>query len=230
MNIFLTNYSKQRRESLPIIEDAEIIPWIEYFDKLFDFNSRKNAIYKIYFKQRAAIIRKENKKLIVITIRGFTDFSKKEEYFLKIKEVDQKIEKKIYRKDFNGDIVSCGKIEPETFSLKRTLKIKYIIPFFKRDHDIKDLDTFVYFDKENKKYMLNDFERRKDKGERVYRERLNGILVSCGKFLDGKVMLHHNLLGKYIISTEIFFKKEKEHLINYNQKRGKWMLNEFERR
>ena len=160
MKIILTNHSKQRREHYEITPDEKIIPWIEYFNSLFDFKSREDAIYKIYYRGKAAVIKKEKNKLIVITIRGFLDFSERKLYKLEIRNEDKIKNNKIYRIDYLNKVVPCGFIEETTFTLKGRLRYKYQMPNFSRKHTINELNNFVTFDKEKKKWMLNDFERK----------------------------------------------------------------------
>ena len=230
MKIILTNHSKQRRKHYAITPDGEIIPWIKYFDDIFDFNSREDAVYKVSYKQRVAIIKKENNKLIVITIRGFTDFQKRDSYILEIRNEDIINKHKIYRVNYLNEMVSCGFIDGDTFTLKRNLEHKYQMPYFSRKQTVDDLSKFVSFNEKEKKWFLNEFERNSE--DKIWRIRENGILVSCGRLVNGRAELHNQLINKFVIDPELFFKRRREilSLINYNKARGKWMLNDFTRR
>ncbi len=192
---------------------------------------RKDGIYKISSGGSAAIIRKSNNSLILITFRGFKDFEKKD--ILKINIKHQK--DRVFTKDVNGRYRVCGDIEWAELSSIVTLRTKvmdkYILPLtspiisFKKTEDLKEL---FYF--ENGHWVLKDFEKRKN-GIEVYRVNFKNKLVVCGELINGLLSLNYNLQGKYKIAVHSYKKTEEDNsrFIHFDNNSNLWMLNDFER-
>ena len=120
MHIILTNHCLQRREYLPKREEKEISKWIVFFIKKFHFKTKKDDIYIVKCKGNKAVIKKEKKRLVIITFIGFKDnlFKNKEKKsnsvkirnnFLNKEKEDIKIKNKKYSKKELDDFFEDAK-------------------------------------------------------------------------------------------------------------------------
>lgn len=71
MNIIITKHSRQRRKHQKIIDKELLIAFVKQIDELFFISDKENNIYKIGYRNKIAIIKKNNNVLVLITIRGF---------------------------------------------------------------------------------------------------------------------------------------------------------------
>ena len=71
MNIVITKHSRQRRKHQKIIDKELLIAFIKQIDELFFISCKENNLYKVGYRNKIAIIRKNNNDLILITVRGF---------------------------------------------------------------------------------------------------------------------------------------------------------------
>ena len=71
MNIIITKHSRQRRKYQKIIDEELLIAFIKQIDELFFISHKENDIYKVGYRNKIAIIKKNNNALVLITIRGF---------------------------------------------------------------------------------------------------------------------------------------------------------------
>ena len=228
MKIILTDHSKQRRPYLKIESDAFLIKWMRYFEDLFDLENKKNGVFKISNEDCAAIFRKDDDKIILITFWGFVDFENRDDLELQFKRVQDHI----YIKDDLGNFKICGKIKWESLTSLITIDedifYSYRFPFESREIPFKKMDylndTFYF---ENGKWILKDFPKNKN-GNSVFRINSFGKIVKCGDFVKDKLYLDEDLMDKYFISIYKTDKKYRSQFIHFEN--GLWMLNNFERR
>jgi len=166
MHIILTNHCLQRREYLPKREEKEISKWIVFFIKKFHFKTKKDDIYIVKCKGNKAVIKKEKKRLVIITFIGFKDnlFKNKEAYDFKCSS--EKLKYRIWRKNYVGRIVSCGSLnynEDQSINIifQNRMINKFIIPDKYLNKNYKSIDEIDFLTFINNKYILNiDFERK----------------------------------------------------------------------
>lgn len=126
MKYIITQHARQRRR-YKIVESEEVLTnFLIELDMLCSISIRKNALYKIAYKEICAIVKKETEQLILVTQRGFKQYNYDlTELIGKLKvdvsvshdkdtkkEQDGKhgVEHEIFRINYKGKEVFCGRI------------------------------------------------------------------------------------------------------------------------
>lgn len=71
MKIIITPHSMQRRNHHKITDKEILIDFVIQIDKVFFISEKQNAIYKVGYRNKIAIIKKNDNSLVLITVRGF---------------------------------------------------------------------------------------------------------------------------------------------------------------
>ncbi len=71
MKIIITQHSMQRRKHHKIIDKEILIDFVKQIDKVFFISEKQNATYKVGYRNKIAIINKNDNSLVLITVRGF---------------------------------------------------------------------------------------------------------------------------------------------------------------
>lgn len=61
----------QRRNHHKITDKEILIDFVIQIDKVFFISEKQNAIYKVGYRNKIAIIKKNDNSLVLITVRGF---------------------------------------------------------------------------------------------------------------------------------------------------------------
>lgn len=61
----------QRRNHHNITDKEILIDFVIQIDKVFFISEKQNAIYKVGYRNKIAIIKKNDNSLVLITVRGF---------------------------------------------------------------------------------------------------------------------------------------------------------------
>ena len=61
----------QRRNHHKITDKEILIDFVIQIDKVFFISEKQNAIYKVGYRNKIAIIKKNHNSLVLITVRGF---------------------------------------------------------------------------------------------------------------------------------------------------------------
>jgi len=197
MNYIITQHARQRRRYKEVESEVVLTNFLIELDMLCSISTRKNALYKIAYKDICAIVKKETEQLILVTQRGFKQY----DYHLtkligklKVsvtqdkdtkKQQDEKngIEHEVFRVNYKGKLVFCGRIldidkskvyknNPKlrgdfkfTLELDYKLFTKYYLPKkLNKDilfNSVDEIIDIIHF--EDDKYVLNDFKRRKSR-------------------------------------------------------------------
>jgi hypothetical protein len=177
MKYIITKHAKQRRSHHPIREDEILIRWMNIFNEEFNFTTFKvDSTYKITYKGCNAIIKKSKKNIVIlITFRGFDtlpeNWQQDNKIQLRCREVESRdtIRFTVYRINFNGKKVKCGRIYKNTktkekyrLELKKNLVNKYVnLPY--KDvlyfNDFSEIEDLIYKN-EDEEIFLKDFQRK----------------------------------------------------------------------
>jgi len=173
MNYIITNHAKQRREHHDIKDESLLKEWMKAYDDYFKFSLLESGqTYKIHARGNTAVIKKKNRYTVVlITFKSYH----KEPSLMDISSLRiRKSENReatlfpIYRINYNGKLVKCGRIlkntktkEKYTLSLKKNLFKKYVMGYYDENTNYNNLEEIEHLVnlKDDNKYCLNDFER-----------------------------------------------------------------------
>jgi len=124
MKYIITQHARQRRRYKEVESEVVLSNFLIELDMLCSISTRKNALYKIAYKNICAIVKKETEQLILVTQRGFKQYNYDlTELIGKLKvsvtqdkdtkkQEDEKygVEHEILRINYKGKLVFCGRI------------------------------------------------------------------------------------------------------------------------
>ena len=125
MNYIITQHARQRRRYKEVESEVVLTNLLIELDMLCSISTRKNALYKIAYKEICAIVKKETEQLILVTQRGFKQYnydlteligklkitlSQDKDTKKKLKDEKYGVLHEIFRMNYKGKLVLCGRI------------------------------------------------------------------------------------------------------------------------
>lgn len=165
-----SKHSLQRRAHYTPRKEVELLRWMRYFEENVDLTELKlNNTYQIRSGGSAVVFKREDeRKIFIITFRGFSDFDNREFLNLRLEDKQDKNDRKLLRINLAGRAVACGTFmnsrDNKTLELKRSVILKYKVPTETKVihyEEVTELDWLIHKDKHGR-WILNDFPRRED--------------------------------------------------------------------
>jgi len=125
MKYIITQHARQRRRYKEVESEVVLTNFLIELDMLCSISTRKNALYKIAYKDICAIVKKETEQLILVTQRGFKQYDydlsligklnvvvsvSQDKDTKKLQDEKNGIEHEIFRVNYKCKLVFCGRI------------------------------------------------------------------------------------------------------------------------